>query len=102
MTHRSYNCLAKASKFLPLFRSKHFGIKMTAANHVAYTAPINRPGAMPVLSINQVWTVFQHRIVSAETFVGGAITGTNVISTSTNSLGNVVTEREFIFRDGNR
>jgi len=75
---------------------------MTAANYVAFTAPINPSGVTPVLTLQQIWTALQHKIVAAEKFVGGAILSTDVLSKSTDSVGRVVTEREVVFREGNR
>lgn len=75
---------------------------MTAANHLALTAPINPSGVTPVLTLQQIWTALQHKIVAAEKFVGGAILSTEVLSKSTDSLGHAVTERAVVFREGNR
>jgi hypothetical protein len=75
---------------------------MTAANYVAYTAPINPNGATPILTLPQIWTALQLKIIAAEKFVGGAILSTDVLSKSTDSLGRAVTEREVVFREGNR
>ena len=71
---------------------------MVAANHVAFTAPINPPGASPVLTIDHIWPLLQRKIRRAEEFVGGAIAATEVISTSTTSAGLPVTVREVTFR----
>lgn len=75
---------------------------MTPANHVACTAPINPSGITPVLTLPQIWTALQHKIVAAEKFVGGAILSTDVLSKSTDSLGHAVTEREIVFHEGSR
>ena len=75
---------------------------MTAANYVACTAPINPSGATPVLTLGQIWTALQHKIVAAEKFVGGAILKTDVLSKSTDPVGRAVTEREIVFHEGNR
>jgi hypothetical protein len=75
---------------------------MAAANHIAYTAPINPSGATPVLTPQQIWTALQHKIVAAEKFVGAAILSTDVLSKLTDSFGHAVTEREIVFREGNR
>jgi hypothetical protein len=75
---------------------------MVAANHVAYTAPINPSGATPVLTQQQIWTALQHKIVAGEKFVGGAILSTDVLSKLTDSFGRAVTEREIVFHEGNR
>ena len=75
---------------------------MTAANHVAYTAPVNPSGASPVLTPQQIWTALQHKIIAAEVFVGGTILSTDVLTKSVDSLGHAVTEREIVFREGNR
>jgi len=75
---------------------------MAVANHVAYTAPINPSGATPVLTLSQIWTALQHKIVAGEAFIAGTLLSTDVLSKSTDSLGHAVTEREIVFREGNR
>ncbi|KAK2737125.1 hypothetical protein FQN57_000464 [Myotisia sp. PD_48] len=74
-----------------------------ATNNIAFTAPINPPGATPVLKHDQVWAGLLLKIRSAETFVSSAIESTSVISESIDpSTQNLVTVREVIFREGNR
>ncbi|KXG53810.1 Protein of unknown function DUF1857 [Penicillium griseofulvum] len=73
---------------------------MSSTNNVAFTAPINPPGATPVITHEQVWTGLLLKIRSAETFVPGAIQSTKVISDSVDpSTGNAVTVREVLFRE---
>jgi hypothetical protein len=73
------------------------------ANNIAFTAPINPPGASPTLKQEQIWAGLLLKIRSAETFVPKAIQSTTVISESTDpSTGNPVTVREVIFREDQR
>ena len=75
---------------------------MAPANYIAYTAPINPPDASPVLTLDQLWQGLELKIRSGETFVGGAILQTDVLKTYNDDKGRPVTEREVLFRDGNR
>ncbi|KAJ5207045.1 Protein of unknown function DUF1857 [Penicillium cf. griseofulvum] len=73
---------------------------MSSTNNIAFTAPINPPGATPVITPEQVWNGLLLKIRSAETFVPGAIQSTKVISDSVDSsTGNPVTVREVLFRE---
>ncbi|KAL5354341.1 hypothetical protein ACLOAV_000430 [Pseudogymnoascus australis] len=73
------------------------------ANNIAFTAPINPPGATPVLKRAEIWAGLLLKIRSAETFVAAAIQSTAVISESTNkSTQNSVTVREVVFREDQR
>ena len=73
---------------------------MSSTNNVAFTAPINPPGARPVITPEQTWKGLLLKIRSAETFVPGAIQSTRVVSESIDSLtGNAVTVREVLFRE---
>lgn len=75
---------------------------MSSTNNIAFTAPINPPGVVP-LSRNQVWIGMLLKIRSAETFVPGAIQATQVQSEYTDSsTGNAVTVREVLFRESQR
>lgn len=74
----------------------------TPSNNIAYTAAINPADASPVLTTSQIWKALEKKIRAGEDFVGGAITATTVLSTSTTPAGHPVTEREVTFRDGNR
>ncbi|KAJ6104248.1 Protein of unknown function DUF1857 [Penicillium sp. IBT 18751x] len=71
------------------------------ANNIAFTAPINPPGATP-LSPDQIWAGLLLKIRSAETFVSAAISSTEVLSESTDSSGNAVTVREVLFRENGK
>ncbi|CZS93732.1 hypothetical protein WAI453_001196 [Rhynchosporium graminicola] len=74
-----------------------------STSNIAFTSPINRPGATPILTRSQVWSMLQLKIRSAETFVPTAISSTTVQSTSTDaSSGNEVTIREVTFIEGSR
>ncbi|KIV77983.1 hypothetical protein PV11_09754 [Exophiala sideris] len=75
---------------------------MPSANNIAFTAPINPPGATPVLTYAQIWQGLEKKVRAGQDFVGGAITSTDVISTSKTKHGNHVTVREVVFRDGDR
>ncbi|SPO01489.1 uncharacterized protein DNG_04162 [Cephalotrichum gorgonifer] len=76
---------------------------MVAANHVAYTAPINPPGASPVLTYEHIGKLLRRKVHRAEEFVGGAITSTRVLSTdTTTATGRPITVREVTFAEGNR
>lgn len=73
------------------------------ANHVAFTAPINPPGATPVLTRAQVWSCIELKIRSAETFVPKSIESTVVLSEEVDpTSGNPVTVRDVIFIEGKR
>lgn len=75
---------------------------MVAANHVAYTALVNPPGAAPVLTRQHIWALLRRKDRRAEEFVP-AISSTNVLSTdTTNATGNPVTVREVTFAEDNR
>ncbi|KAF4762570.1 hypothetical protein HAV15_007252 [Penicillium sp. str.  len=68
---------------------------MSSTNNIAFTAPINPPGATPVVTPEQIWNGLLLKIRSAETFVPGAIQSTKVVSESVDpSTGNPVTVRE--------
>lgn len=72
---------------------------MSSTNNIAFTAPINPPGATP-LTRDQVWAGLLLKIRSAETFVSAAIQSTDVLSEYTHpSTGNAVTVREILFRE---
>lgn len=74
-----------------------------STNNIAFTAPINPPGASPTLKEEQIWPGLLLKIRSGETFVPNAIQSTNVISESTDpSTGNPVTIREVVFREDQR
>lgn len=60
------------------------------AINVAYTAPINPPGASPVLTPTQVWDGLVHKVHHAEKFVS-VITGCEV--TDKNEDGSTITRR---------
>lgn len=75
---------------------------MVAANHVAYTAPINPPGATPVLTHQHIWPLLRRKVHRAQEFVPGAISSTSILSTTTNATGHPVTVREVTFIEGNR
>lgn len=71
-------------------------------NNIAFTAPVNPDGAIPVLKLEQVWAGLLIKIRSAETFVP-AIQSTTVISETTDpTTGNQVTVREVVFREDQR
>ncbi|KAJ5473345.1 Protein of unknown function DUF1857 [Penicillium sp. IBT 31633x] len=73
---------------------------MSSTNNIAFTAPINPPGATPLLTSKQIWNGLLLKIRSAETFVPGAIQSTKVVSDSIDSsTGNAVTVREVLFRE---
>ncbi|KFY31819.1 hypothetical protein V493_00782 [Pseudogymnoascus sp. VKM F-4281 (FW-2241)] len=73
------------------------------ANNIAFTAPINPPGATPILKREEIWAGLLLKIRSAETFVAAAIQSTSVISESTDaSTQNSVTIREVVFREDQR
>ncbi|GFG03099.1 hypothetical protein IFM61392_02631 [Aspergillus lentulus] len=71
-------------------------------NNVAFTAPINPPGADPILSRSQIWNGLLLKIRSAETFVPAGIQSTAVLSESVDEAGNPVTIREVVFRQDQR
>ncbi|KAK0109890.1 hypothetical protein ONS95_002561 [Cadophora gregata] len=72
-------------------------------NNIAFTSPINPPGASPILTRPQIWAMLQLKIRSAQTFVPAAIQSTTVISTTTNETsGNEVTTREVTFLQDQR
>ncbi|PKS05974.1 hypothetical protein jhhlp_007807 [Lomentospora prolificans] len=70
---------------------------MPSANYIAYTAPINPPGATPVLTRTHIWPLLQRKIARAQDFVGGALVATDVLARSTTDQGNPVTTREVTF-----
>jgi hypothetical protein len=73
---------------------------MSLANNIAFTAPINPPGATPVLTPEQIWNGLLLKIRSAETFVPRAIESTKVVSDSVNpTTKNTITVREVVFRE---
>lgn len=78
---------------------------MPSIHKTAFTAPINPPGATPVLTKAQVWAGLILKTHSAETFIPNAITATNVISERVSesedvSTGNIIPVREvFLFRE---
>ncbi|KAH7360423.1 hypothetical protein BKA65DRAFT_493102 [Rhexocercosporidium sp. MPI-PUGE-AT-0058] len=74
-----------------------------STNNIAFTSPINPPGAKPVLTRSQIWAMLQLKIRSAETFVPKAIASTTVLSTTTDHTGgNAVTVREITFLENQR
>lgn len=74
-----------------------------STNNVAFTAPLNPPGASTILKPEQIWAGLLLKIRSAETFVPAAIQSTEVISESQDpSTGNPVTVRDVIFRADQR
>jgi len=76
---------------------------MPAANHIAFTAPINPAGATPILTRAQIWAGLQRKIKAGQEFVGGAIIGTDVVEEYTDETsGNPVVVRDILFRDGER
>ncbi|KAH8688988.1 hypothetical protein BGW36DRAFT_352301 [Talaromyces proteolyticus] len=70
--------------------------------YLAFTSPINPPGASPLLSHDQVWKGLQRKVEHAEEFVPMAITSTDVLDKAIDETGKKVTTREVIFKDGNR
>jgi hypothetical protein len=74
----------------------------TPANNIAYTAAINPPNASPTLTYPQIWQGLERKIRAGQDFVGGAIVSTDVISTSETEHGQPITNREVVFREGNR
>lgn len=71
-----------------------------AANHIAYTAPINPPSATPILTTSQVWAGLEIKIRHAEDFVP-VIESIDVLEET--HEGNIpVTVREIIFKEGER
>lgn len=74
---------------------------MVLANYIAFTAPINPPGASPQLTADQVWVILQRKVSHAEEFVG-AIVNTEIVSESKNVHGLPVTVRVVTFREGDR
>ncbi|KAK1763410.1 hypothetical protein QBC33DRAFT_550064 [Phialemonium atrogriseum] len=75
---------------------------MVAANHIAYTAPINPSSAPIKLTLEHIWPLLQRKIRHGQDFVGAAITTTKVLSTSTTPSGLPLTVREVVFREGAR
>ncbi|KAL2827383.1 DUF1857-domain-containing protein [Aspergillus cavernicola] len=76
---------------------------MPTTNNIAFTAPLNPPGATPTITKSQVWAGLLLKIRSAETFVPAAIQSTTVLSESTDpSTQNPVTVREVVFRADQR
>lgn len=74
----------------------------TPAAYIAFTAPINPPGATPVLTIDQVWEGLGRKVRNASEFVGGAIRSTTVISENKDEHGRDVITRDVIFEEGSR
>lgn len=73
------------------------------ANNIAFTAPLNPPGATPILRREQIWAGLLLKIRSAETFVPAAIEFTSVVSESIDpSTQNPITIREIVFREDQR
>ena len=76
---------------------------MPSVNNIAFTAPINPPGASPVLKKEQVWAGLLFKTRSAETFIPNAIESTTVLSERKDtSTGNIITVREVVFRENQR
>ncbi|EEA28693.1 hypothetical protein TMatcc_002953 [Talaromyces marneffei ATCC 18224] len=76
---------------------------MPSVNNIAFTAPINPPGASPVLKKEQVWAGLLLKTRSAETFIPNAIESTTVISENEDaSTGNIVTIRDVVFRENQK
>ena len=75
---------------------------MVSANHIAYTAAINPPGAHPILTREHIWQLHRRKIHCGQDFVPAAISSTRVLSTSTTAAGHPTTVREVIFREGDR
>ncbi|RAO69571.1 uncharacterized protein BHQ10_005583 [Talaromyces amestolkiae] len=93
-------CLLSFQIFFWLRKSK---LSHTSFNNIAFTAPINPPGATPVLSKEQVWAGLLLKTRSAETFIPNAIETTTVISENTDaSTGNIITVREVLFRENQK
>lgn len=74
----------------------------TPAAYMAFSAPINPPGASPELTLAQVWAGLQRKVRHAEEFVGGAIKSTDVISVDKDNHGREVITREVVFVEGER
>jgi hypothetical protein len=73
------------------------------ANHIAFTAPINPPGATPVLTRAQVWSCIELKIRSAETFVPKSIESTTILTEETDPITrNPITVRDVVFVEGKR
>ena len=72
------------------------------ANYVAYTAPINRPGDHPILTIPQVWTGLERKIRAGQDFVGGSIIKATDVLEERREGRLPVTVREVTFADGDR
>ncbi|KAH8811304.1 hypothetical protein F5884DRAFT_781741 [Xylogone sp. PMI_703] len=72
------------------------------SNNIAFTAPINPPGATPVLTRSQIWAGLLLKIRSGETFVPNAIESTTVVTEGTDPFENPVTTRDVIFIEGKR
>jgi hypothetical protein len=76
---------------------------VSPANNIAFTAPINPPGASPIVKREQIWAGLLLKIRSAETFVAAAIQSTSVLAEFADpSTGNPVTIREVTFREDQR
>lgn len=76
---------------------------MPSVNNIAFTAPINPPGASPVLKKEQVWAGLLLKTRSAGTFIPNAIESTTVISENEDaSTGNIVTIRDVVFRENQK
>ncbi|PGH15379.1 hypothetical protein AJ80_05563 [Polytolypa hystricis UAMH7299] len=73
------------------------------ANNIAFTTPLNPPGATPILKREQIWVGLLLKIRSAEAFVPAAIQSTSVLAEFADpATGNPVTIREVIFRENQR
>jgi len=66
--------------------------------NLAYTAPINRPGQSPVLTIDQVWVGLQRKVRHAEEFVPLIVECK--VEKEEEEGGNVVITRVVKFRPG--
>ncbi|KAK0654662.1 hypothetical protein DIS24_g5043 [Lasiodiplodia hormozganensis] len=72
--------------------------------NVAFTSPINPPGATPVLTLSQVWAGLERKIRFAQEFVP-VILGTEVLEETTEGTGSEavpVVVREATFKEGFR
>lgn len=73
----------------------------TTIIYSSYAAPINPPGATPVLTREQVWAGLELKVEHAQDFVP-AIVSTDVIAYKEDQDGRKVTQREVVFKEGNR
>ncbi|EPS30784.1 hypothetical protein PDE_05736 [Penicillium oxalicum 114-2] len=71
---------------------------MSTTNNLAYTAPVNPSHTTPQITASQLWNGLLLKSRSAQTFVGGAILSTTVLDESVNEEGNLVINREVVFR----